>query len=140
MDTDYFGTLNEYVAQWKRNRKCCETIDSVFPDWQITVAFYTALHAVNAALAKLHLQAVEHHARNRLVKENEFFAPIRQKYLTLYRLSRFTRYDPRPDEWLPERYLTAQHVVDDLLRPIEIHVQSIVKPDATTIRDVKLKG
>ena len=116
----------DYVKQWKRNRQCCSTIDSQFRDWQVTVVFYTALQAVNAAAAKLGEKPSNHTDRNNLIKNNEVFAPLRQQYLLLYRLSRFTRYDPKSDNWLPKKYVTAQALVDDVLLPIERHVENIL--------------
>lgn len=124
-----FRTIDDYVGQWKQNRRCCAALDGGFREWQITLAFYTALHAVNAAAAKLGERPSDHHARNDLIRFNEAFAPVRTKYLLLYRLSRFARYDPRPDDWLPAEYLTVQALADDALRPIERHVQNMLGRD-----------
>lgn len=124
-----FANLDAYLEQWRRNRRCCMLLDRQFVDWQITVLFYTALHAINAAAAFLGKNVCDHMQRNDLVKSNEAFAPVRVQYLRLYRLSRFTRYDPRPDEWIPERYMTVQAIADDLLIPIERQVESLIKRD-----------
>lgn len=121
-----FAKLDEYLKQWRRNRQCCQAIDRKFPDWQITVAFYTALHAINAAAAHLGEKPCDHMQRNALVKSNQAFASVRVKYLRLYRLSRFTRYDPDPDAWLPPEYLNVQTVIDDLLTPIENQIQTLI--------------
>ncbi len=124
-----FRRLEDYVGQWKRNRRCCASIDSQFKDWQVTAVFYTALHAINAAAAKLGEKPCDHNTRNTLIKSNETFVPVRTKYLLLYRLSRFTRYDPKPDDWLPQEYLTVQALVDDVLVPIERHVENLLGRD-----------
>ena len=66
-----------------------------YPDWMVTVAFYIALHYVDAALAKLkppkHPQ--NHPARNRFVN---LYLPsdIAQYYLYLYNQSKIARYFP----------------------------------------------
>jgi hypothetical protein len=117
-----------HVKQWRHNRRFAKTIDSNFRDWQINVIFYTALHAVDAALAKLGVCVEDHTTRNEAVKSNSSFAGIRDNYLNLYRISRITRYDADPDKWIPEKYLTVTDLVEDLLRPIENGLTAIV-PD-----------
>jgi hypothetical protein len=42
-------SVDQHIAQWKHNRRCAQSIDSQFRDWQINVVFYAALHAVDAA-------------------------------------------------------------------------------------------
>lgn len=121
-----FRKTDDYLRQWRRNRKCSASLGSEFVDWQITVIFYTALHAINAAAAHLGEKPCDHKTRNDLVKSNEAFANVRTNYLLLYRLSRFTRYDPDPDSWLPEKFLTAQAVVDQVLTPIENYVEVLI--------------
>jgi hypothetical protein len=56
---------------------------------------------------------------NEQVKTNAAFASVRSQYLNLYRISRITRYDANPDDWLPKEYLTITDLVEDLLKPIE---------------------
>lgn len=106
-DDPPFRRLEDYLEQWKRNRRCCASLDRQFVDWQITLIFYTALQAINAAAAHLGEKPCDHKSRNDLVKFNEAFAPVRTKYLLLYRLARFTRYDPKPDAWLPQEFLNV---------------------------------
>ena len=91
----------------------------VVRDWQINVIFYTALHAVDAAIAKLGLRVTDHSERNEVVRTNGSFAAIRSPFLNLYRISRVTRYDADPDLWLPQQYLTVADLVEGLLKPIE---------------------
>jgi hypothetical protein len=111
--------VNQHIAQWKHNRKFAKTIDRVYRDWQINVIFYTALHLVDAALIKLNQSVSDHSSRNEQVKTNGAFASVRSQYLNLYRISRITRYDANPDDWLPQEYLTVTDLVEDLLKPIE---------------------
>jgi hypothetical protein len=125
-DDPPFRSFAQYLARWKTNRRFCESIDSAFVDWQITVIFYTALHAINTGAAHLGLKPTTHVGRNEMVKFNEAFAPVRTQYLRLYRLARFTRYDPDPEQWLPKQYLTVQVVVDQVLKPIENQVEALV--------------
>jgi len=44
-------TSADHITQWKHNRAFLATIPPDYPDWVVTVAFYVALHAVDALLA-----------------------------------------------------------------------------------------
>lgn len=113
------GDVAQHLKQWKHNRQFARTIDRKYRDWQVNVVFYTALHLVDAALASLGVNVTDHSERNQQVRTNGTFAAVRRQYLDLYRISRVTRYDPDPDQWLPQKYLTINDLVNDLLRPIE---------------------
>jgi hypothetical protein len=116
----------KHIAQWKHNRSFARTIDSKYRDWQVNAIFYTALHLVDAALIKLNQSVSDHSSRNEQVKTNAAFAPVRNQYLNLYRISRITRYDADPDLWLPQQYLTVTDLVEDLLKPIENGLGSLL--------------
>jgi hypothetical protein len=109
----------QHIRQWKHNRRFAKTIDSTYRDWQINVIFYTALHAVDAAIAKLGLRVTNHDERKKVVLTNGSFAAVRNPFLELYRISRITRYDADPDQWIPEKYLEVNDLVEKLLKPIE---------------------
>ena len=113
------GTVDQHLAQWKHNRRFSKSIDATFRDWQVNAIFYTALHAIDAAIAKLGMRVSDHQERNNIVRSNESFAAVRMPYLNLYRISRITRYDADPDAWLPQQYLTVADLVEQLLKPIE---------------------
>lgn len=132
------ATVAQHMAQWKHNRQCANSVGSAFRDWQINVIFYAALHAVDAALTHLNAGVCNHELRNRAVKTNAAFASIRYKYLNLYRISKITRYDAEPDNWVPKEYLTTMSLADDLLRPIEIEIERIVGKNAN-LPDLKLQ-
>ena len=113
------ATVDQHLTQWRHNRRFAKSIDAAYRDWQINAIFYTALHAVDAAVAKLGLRVTDHEKRNEIVRMNSSFAAIRKPFHNLYRISRITRYDADPDLWLPAEYLTVSDLVEDLLRPIE---------------------
>jgi hypothetical protein len=94
-------SVDQHIAQWKHNRRCAQSIDSQFRDWQINVVFYAALHAVDAALNQLGVRVTDHETRNQAVRNNASLATIRAQYLDLYRISKVTRYDadPAPDDF-----------------------------------------
>jgi hypothetical protein len=117
---------NRRLKQWRHNRKFARTIDANFRDWQINVIFYAALHAVDAAPSELNVAVTDHEVRNRTVKENSAFSSVRNAYLNLYRISRVTRYDAEPDDWIPSQYLNVPDLADKLLRPIENGLTTIV--------------
>jgi hypothetical protein len=116
----------QYLKQWRHNRQFAKQIDSTFRDWQVNAVFYTALHAINAAAASLGIDVTDHTTRNNAVQTNESFAAVRSQYMNLYRICRVTRYDADPDLWLPEKYLTINDLVDDLLKPIENGLTALV--------------
>lgn len=118
--------VQQHLDQWKHNRRFAKTIDGNYRDWQINVIFYTALHVVDAALASLGVRVSEHGERNNQVRTNESLAAVRTQYLDLYRISRVTRYDADPDQWLPSDYLTVTDLVEDLLKPIENGVGPLI--------------
>jgi hypothetical protein len=132
-------TAQQHVDQWKHNRKFIATIGSDFRDWQINVIFYTALHAIDSALATLGVTVSDHMDRNLQVKNNASFTTVRVPYLDLYRISRITRYDAEPDQWIPKQFITVDDMVQQLLRPIENGVEIITK-SAIKFRPINLKS
>jgi hypothetical protein len=107
-------------------------------DWQINVIFYTALHLVDAALASLNIVASSHSERNDQVKNNGAFLSVRNHYLDLYRISRITRYDADPLQWLPQKYLTVNDLADDLLKPIENNLGPLIRAKAVRFDPINL--
>lgn len=76
-------------------------------DWVVTVAFYTALHYVDACLARYAIHPVTHggrHGRNAEVSRR--LRTVSAKYQTLYNKCRYARYVP-----LSERNLRPIEVV-----------------------------
>jgi len=120
------ATVEKHIDQWKHNRKCAESIDRKYRDWQINVIFYAALHAVDAVMSHLGITIENHETRNTELRTNESFTGIRVNYLNLYRISKVTRYDADPDSWLPEQFLTVSDLVSHLLDPIEREVEQIL--------------
>ena len=120
------GTVAQHVEQWKHNRRFATTVDATFRDWQVTAVFYTALHAVDAALAHLGIAVSSHEQRNSFVKSNASLTPVRNAYLHLHRLSLVTRYDTEPDKWLPREFQHVEELAAAWLRPIERHVKELI--------------
>lgn len=121
-----------YLDQWKHNRDFARTIDPPYRDWQVTAVFYTALHLINAVLAKYNIVVERHTERNDEVRFNAVFDVVRNKYLNLFRICSVTRYDAEPDLWIPKNYLTINDLVNDLLTPIEQNLLPKINSTLTT--------
>lgn len=63
-----------------------------FTDWEIVVFFYSALHYVDAFLAKSDRHPNGHPTRNKLVATTPELQSIYTKYINLYERSREARY------------------------------------------------
>lgn len=87
----------EHLKKYSENRELLDTnlnIDTCnFHNWIVTVAFYAALHLVEAKLAEDGIDSIDHFARNNNVARFNQFKDIRSEYKTLYDKSRVARYD-----------------------------------------------
>lgn len=62
-------------------------------DWIATIAFYSAVHLVEAKLAENDVHTTDHTARKGAVDRFGTFREIRNEYKALYDRSRVARYD-----------------------------------------------
>lgn len=71
-----------------------------YPDWLVTIAFYIAVHKVDAKLNEKGIYPEDHYNRNRFVaiELNE----INTSYMFLYNQSTKARYDPRSQRKMKE--------------------------------------
>lgn len=123
------GNVQRHINQWMHNREFLPGIPEEFHDWQITVAFYTALHAVDALLASDGVQGIHSHdRRNETLKKTNRYKAIRSPYLSLYGLSRTVRYLAAPEKWVPPTDVQQQVIVRSLY-PIEKSVQKLLRQD-----------
>jgi hypothetical protein len=88
-----------------------------FPDWVATVAFYKALHVVEAVFACENpaRHGADHPSRERILKMDSKYAHIYRHYRVLYAASMVARYmqDSQTDF---TSYLSPQQVIDTLLK------------------------
>ena len=80
-------TIQEHLSLAEKNEQFADIISSLpqrFPNWEITVLFYSALHFASALLASEGHYPENHRQRNALVAELTTFG---QDYQNLYRLS-----------------------------------------------------
>lgn len=70
-------------------------------DWVVTVTFYTALHYVDACLARYAIHPTTHRGRNgRNSEVSRRLRTVSVKYLILYNKSRYARYFPNSERTL----------------------------------------
>ena len=121
--------IQSHVAQWKHNRAFLPAIPADYPDWQVVVTFYTALHAVDSVLAFDKVERVtSHDARNRVLFQTNRYLRIQQRYMPLYFLSRTIRYLAEPAKWVPVDRVKPD-VIERYLYPIEQSVQKLMAKD-----------
>jgi len=69
-----------HIDQWKHNRDFLAKIPPEYPDWIVTVTFYTALHAVDALLSHNKVPVTSHEERNRVLMKTNTYKAIYKSY------------------------------------------------------------
>jgi len=91
-------TETDHIAKAVSNQRAIEHLltrtDGGFPDWVVTIAFYKALHIVEALFARdpaiSHTQT--HEQRERVLKKTHRYAHVWKHYAPLFRASLVARY------------------------------------------------
>ena len=86
-------TLNQHLSLAESNERFAESIAELptrFPDWEITVLFYSALHYVDAFLSTQGIHPRSHDSRIQSIRS---FINIWENYRDLYHLSLDARYN-----------------------------------------------
>ncbi len=122
------AAVERHIVQWRHNRELIEKLPASHADWVVTAAFYTAVHAVDAALAHDGHLVSNHEGRfEALAFANRLSKPRRLLH-TLYNLSRTTRYSANPGKWV-----AADRIDPDVIRghlyPLEQSVQKLISRD-----------
>jgi len=118
-----------HIRQWRHNRNFISTIDPDFPDWAVTVTFYTALHAVDALLKYDKVtRVVSHETRNRTLTLTKRYKKIWELYQPLYSLSRTIRYFANPREWISWKNIESE-IHRRYLYPLEASVFKLMKEE-----------
>jgi hypothetical protein len=131
------GSQSDHIAKWKHNRSFLATIQDAHCDWMVTVAFYAAVHAVEALFAKD--QAVHegtHNGRNDLLKRRPRYQSIWRVFRPPFEASRAARYDcctgPHPTAgWVTAEDVKAKFIgqfLDSVERTV-IQLLSISRAD-----------
>jgi hypothetical protein len=117
--------IQRHIGQWKHNRLLIAKIPASHPDWIVTVAFYTAVQAVDAALAFEDAPAWNHDTRFAALASIHRLSALRGYYHPLYDLSRKVRYTADPNTWILPRDIDSK-VIRSLLLPLEKSVEKIL--------------
>ena len=110
--------IQSHVTQWQHNRSLLDHIPAAYPDWLVTVAFYAALHSVDALLAYDNVTVHSHDARNATLKLTNRYESIWRHYSPIYDLSRKVRYLAAPAAWIPHAEIESR-ILKKYLYPIE---------------------
>ena len=108
-----------HIAQARRNAALIPVQD---PDWTIVVAFYAALHLIEAYWAESGVHLQNHRARNDAIRTVSVFSAVQRRYLTLYEKSRTARYDCRP--FVREQ---AEEAIRFLYEPFRAHLCALLE-------------
>jgi len=120
--------IDLHLKQWKHNRSLITSIPITHPDWIVTVIFYMAVHAVDAALAFESARFWNHETRFEAIGGIPRFKKIGQLYHPLYDLSRKARYTADLNQWIPPSLIDKQ-VLRSYLMPLENAVATIIGKD-----------
>jgi hypothetical protein len=122
------ASVESHINQWKHNREFLALIPALYSDWQMTVIFYVAVHAVDTLLAFDKIFPTSHEFRNGVLYRTNRYAEIRKSYGPMYNLARDIRYLADPKSWLPPEKIQAEVVMRHLY-PIEKSVQKLTGKD-----------
>jgi len=118
----------DHQARWLHHRNFLGTISDEFADWMLTVAFYVAVHAVEALVANDNLpNHTSHEARNRTLKQTNRYAKVFRHFHPLYNASITTRYHASPADWVP--VADVKTLISKNLYPLENSVQKLMSID-----------
>ncbi|MGF1634126.1 MAG: hypothetical protein ACFCVE_09785 [Phycisphaerae bacterium] len=117
-----------HVSQWLHNRSLLSIIPLTHHDWLITVAFYTALQAVDALLAHDGIEVSRHDARLSALKNGRRYERVYRSYKPLYDLAYTTRYSAQPGLWVAREDVDAK-VLRHLLYPLEQSIRNLLRLD-----------
>lgn len=102
------ATSDQHIQQWKHNRSLINKIPTTHPDWIATLAFYTALQAVDALLINGEKSPQSHKDRNQILQHTNTYTKIWKHYGPLYQLCRTVRYSANPTKWIPLEQVKLQ--------------------------------
>lgn len=122
------SAVDRHVAQWIHNRDLISRLPVSHPDWIVTVVFYTAVHAVDAALAYDDVAAWNHDTGFRAIGSNNRLSKVRNLYHAMYNMSRTVRYSANPSEWVPLADI-EHRVVRGHLLPLEHSIAKLIGRD-----------
>jgi uncharacterized protein (UPF0332 family) len=86
-------TKGQHLAKAEHNQKLADTlVKGSYPDWAVTIYFYSALHYVHAVLAVYGQHPESHEATAPLVRRNPVLKKVWAEYRSLQTAARNARY------------------------------------------------
>ena len=122
------AAIDRHVVQWCHNRALIEKLPTSHSDWVVTAVFYTAVHAVDAALVHEGHLSSNHEGRFKALAFVNRLSKPRQLLHTLYNLSRTTRYSADPNQWIAPARIDPD-VIRGCLYPLEQSIQKLIGRD-----------
>lgn len=113
---------NEQAHRLKadQNRDFLRTIGDGYADWLAVVAFYRAVHLVEAVFARDSIHSTDHNGRNNLLKRS--YKPLWAEFKPLFDSSRLARYS--------EKCISSREARENLLGKhlpaLEAHVEALL--------------
>lgn len=113
-----------HLAKADSNQSFLETIGDEYPDWLAAVAFYKAVHLVEALFARQGRQSKNHTDRNRRLKKDH--PAIWKAFIPLFNASKLLRYT----DYKMSAHKVRQELIGTRLAKVEGLVREIlgVKP------------
>ncbi len=115
-----------HLAKADSNQSFLETIGDEYPDWLAVVAFYKAVHLVEALFARQGTQSKNHTDRNRRLKKHH--PTIFKAFIPLFTASKLLRYtdhrmsaDKVRQELIDNRLAAVESLIRNKLRAKPAH-------------------
>ncbi len=120
-------TPEQFLSKAQKNSRFTRELQASniqSPEWVVVGAFYSAIHYVNAYLAKVNPKLVPNDHRNRkfFVTTVRELQPISRSYLRLSDKAREARYT-----MVSFNLRSSQELIDKDLTPIESHLLSLLQ-------------
>ena len=115
------ATEADHFKKAESNKRFLSKIDDEFCDWIAIVAFYAAVHFVEALLAKNGMPSNSHRERNSSLRQN--YPSIWEHFQPLYNVSKWLRYTNCE---LSATHIKT-HLVDGRLADVESAVRTALK-------------
>ena len=109
-----------HLAKADSNQSFLETIGDEYPDWLAVVAFYKAVHLVEALFARQGTQSKNHTDRNRRLKKHH--PAIWKAFIPLFNASKLLRYT----DYKMSAHKVRQELIGTRLAKVEGLVREIL--------------
>ncbi len=87
------ASKDQHLAKAERNQAFLDSLDDRYPEWLAVVAFYKAVHLVEALFATQGVHSKRHHERNKRLKSKN--PDLWMQFRPLHDVSRQVRYHPQ---------------------------------------------